>query len=434
VKKLTKIYKYPLYPTTKQVELLTYWIAEGKWIYNYLLKIQEEDYQNKKQNPVKYLEFRKKHVLKQGAFAGNFSWTRALTTITQDMMKYKSKDYSHFPNLPSECITTIIEDAIRAYSDYVKNKVKIKNGTMKPPKGGLKLHKKYFEDDFSLHYRHSNTNIKKNPSSDSGTVYGFPVLGTKKSSGLKINYFREIDGKPTQQRIVRSGDKWFLCICTHKALPVGPTNSKTIPGSILGIDLGTKRTVQLSTGETQHMDLPYDSMKLLYEKKKSMQRRLKKKKEHSSNYKKAQKKIASIDEKLSKIRHFHLKMFADKISKMPVETVKVEALDIKNMTKSASGTKENPGKNVRAKSGLNRVILNSAPFFFKNFLKQQCKETGIKVKEVNPAYTSQMCSSCGHTDKENRITQAGFLCLKCGYIANADFNAAINISKKASIA
>ena len=50
-----------------------------------------------------------------------------------------------------------------------------------------------------------------------------------------------------------------------------------------------------------------------------------------------------------------------------------------------------------------------------------------RVIEVNPAYTSQRCSECGHTDKENRKTQVRFLCVSCGFVSNADTNAAINI-------
>ncbi len=57
--------------------------------------------------------------------------------------------------------------------------------------------------------------------------------------------------------------------------------------------------------------------------------------------------------------------------------------------------------------------------------KQQWRG-GLLVK-VDPRYTSQTCSSCGHVAKENRTTQASFECVECGYVANADFNAARNI-------
>jgi putative transposase len=52
---------------------------------------------------------------------------------------------------------------------------------------------------------------------------------------------------------------------------------------------------------------------------------------------------------------------------------------------------------------------------------------GIITTVVNPAYTSQMCSSCGYVSKGNRKSQASFKCLCCGHKLNADVNAARNI-------
>ena len=102
--------------------------------------------------------------------------------------------------------------------------------------------------------------------------------------------------------------------------------------------------------------------------------------------------------------------------------VYLEDLETKNMTKSAKGTAEKPGKNVAQKAGLNREILKSGWGKLEQLLSY--KSNVIKV----PApYTSQACSQCGHIDKANRKTQADFHCQACGYRENADVNAAINI-------
>ena len=65
----------------------------------------------------------------------------------------------------------------------------------------------------------------------------------------------------------------------------------------------------------------------------------------------------------------------------------------------------------------------------REFIKYKSKLAGIPVLMINPAYTSQKCSKCGHTCKENRLSQSSFVCIQCCYSANADFNASINISR-----
>ena len=92
------------------------------------------------------------------------------------------------------------------------------------------------------------------------------------------------------------------------------------------------------------------------------------------------------------------------------------------MTRSAKGTMDNPGKNVKQKSGLNRVILKTAWHRFEIYLGQK-----MLVIKVPPHYTSQECSRCGTRDKKNRTTQSEFTCLSCGFSMNADINAANNI-------
>lgn len=65
-----------------------------------------------------------------------------------------------------------------------------------------------------------------------------------------------------------------------------------------------------------------------------------------------------------------------------------------------------------------------------SFVRYKAEGRGVTVALVNPAYTSQTCSSCGHTARNNRRSQAVFICRKCGYNLNADLNAARNIAAK----
>ena len=105
----------------------------------------------------------------------------------------------------------------------------------------------------------------------------------------------------------------------------------------------------------------------------------------------------------------------------------MEDLKIKNMSKSAKGTKENQGKNVKAKSGLNRAIFDQSWAEFRRQLEYKMKWKTGELVFVPPQNTSRTCPCCGFVDKKNRKTQASFKCLKCGYSNNADKVAAINI-------
>ena len=104
------------------------------------------------------------------------------------------------------------------------------------------------------------------------------------------------------------------------------------------------------------------------------------------------------------------------------EVAYVEKLNIRGMTKSAKGTKEKPGKSVKAKSQLNRKILTSSWGTL-----ELCLDYKMDVRKVHPAYTSQTCRQCGHVDKRSRKTQSDFQCTACGHADDADVNAALNI-------
>jgi transposase len=107
------------------------------------------------------------------------------------------------------------------------------------------------------------------------------------------------------------------------------------------------------------------------------------------------------------------------------ETVVFEDLKLPAMTRSAAGTEEVPGTNVAAKKGLNRELLaanlGAIPVLY--------AQKGGSAPEVNPAYTSQCCPACGCTERANRASTR-FLCVSCGYEADADVNAAVNIRER----
>ena len=112
--------------------------------------------------------------------------------------------------------------------------------------------------------------------------------------------------------------------------------------------------------------------------------------------------------------------------------VGIEDLRAKNMTASATGTVEAPGKNVRAKAGLNRGILDNAPYERRRQLEYKAPLFGSELRVVPARFTSQTCSACGVVDKASRPgCGREFACTACGHQGHADKNAALNIERKA---
>jgi putative transposase len=128
------------------------------------------------------------------------------------------------------------------------------------------------------------------------------------------------------------------------------------------------------------------------------------------------------------MRSDYLHKLSTTISKSHAVVV-LEDLKAKDMSASAQGTKEKPGRNVKQKAGLNKAILDQGWGNFRLYLEYKQAQRGGWVFYINPANTSQTCSGCSHIHPGNRRSQSDFVCLSCGLEINADLNAAINISR-----
>ena len=230
---------------------------------------------------------------------------------------------------------------------------------------------------------------------------------------------RPLEGKPKTATVSREADCWYVSI----QCKVEVVGSLPNLGPAVGIDLGIARPMTLSTGEP--VMLPRTSDK---ERRKlaTLQQRLARRTKGSRNRRKAQVAIARFQAKLARRRKDAAHKATTKIAKNHGLIV-VEDLKVRNMTASAAGTVEEPGRNVRQKAGLNRSMLDVAPSQIRQMLEYKAAWYGSRLIAVPAAYTSQGCSICGHVHKDNRLTQAEFLCLKCGHAENADVNAAKNI-------
>ena len=139
--------------------------------------------------------------------------------------------------------------------------------------------------------------------------------------------------------------------------------------------------------------------------------------------------LQRVKAKMSQIRNNMSHQLSTDLVKR-FDRIAIEDLAVTNMTKSAKGTAEEPGKQIKQKAGLNKALLNVAPFKFRTLLEYKADRYGSQVVIVPPRNTSRACSQCGHTAAANRKTQADFACQECGYTKNADTNAALNIEAK----
>lgn len=160
------------------------------------------------------------------------------------------------------------------------------------------------------------------------------------------------------------------------------------------------------------------------------QRSVARKKKGSANRRKAVWRVQKLHARVANARKDFLHKLSTTIAKNH-GTVVVEALQVRNMSASAKGTVEEPGRNVRQKAGLNRSILDQGWRMFRTFLGYKLADRGGKLIEVPAAYTSQTCSVCDVTDPAGRVSQARFVCTACGHSENADVNAAKNILRRA---
>ena len=197
-------------------------------------------------------------------------------------------------------------------------------------------------------------------------------------------------------------------------------------GGEIGIDMGIVRFATLSNGEYFE---PLNAFKTYKGKLAKLQRQLKNKVKFSKNWLKLQAKIAKLHHKIANCRKDFLHKISTTISKNHA-MIYVEDLQVSNMSKSAKGTVEAPGQNVKQKSGLNRAILDQSWYEFRRQLEYKSQWQGGVLVAVPPHNTSRTCPCCGHTDKENRPTQAKFECVECGYRNNADVVGAINILER----
>ena len=192
-----------------------------------------------------------------------------------------------------------------------------------------------------------------------------------------------------------------------------------VPGRTLGVDLGIATPAYVCLSDNTYIRSGFGSANDFFRVRQQMKNRRRNLYKSLSLVKGGQgrkKKLQAINSLRDKERNF-AKTYNHQLSYKIVKFAKDNKCEFINLE-------------YLTKDGFENRILSSWSYYeLQNMIEYKAKREGIKVRYVDPAYTSQTCSKCGHVDKENRPTQAKFKCINCGLELNADHNASINIAR-----
>lgn len=339
------------------------------------------------------LEQRREAYRKAGKTLSAYDQQKELTALKEACPEYNSV-YSHV-------LQDVFDRLDRAYKSFFS---RVKQGAKRAGFPRFKGQDRW--DSFKFKQCWDN---KKNDWTtcgkpvDAGRRINVPKIGT-----VKIKLHRPLEGKPKSLQIVLDVDQWYAvytCEVTGQTLPE--------MGSSVGIDVGTTWFAVTSDGE--FVDNPR-YLKASLRKLRVQQRTVARRKKAGNRRRKAVQNVAKTHRKIRRQRSdFHHTTARRLVNEHDV--IAHEDLRVSNMVKS----------------NLARSISDVGWASFFEILANKAAEAGRQVIAVNPMYTSQQCNTCGHTCRENRVSQARFVCVVCGWAENADVNAAKNILQRARI-
>jgi len=399
--------KLQAHPTKAQKLILSQWMGCARTIWN--AKCQED----------KYLT----------AFAREYMPVNTYAPVDQTFSQYKDKDLSPWLfHCPSQILRNSAVNWYQTYQRFFKGLCGKPRVKKKRDGGSIHLTRELFRFE----------------TCDDGVTRLF--IGTKRNNighlSFKIHrkfeepksiYIKKKNGRYTVSLAFDDGvDESNLMDQKAYLKVLSQCPKKELEQIVIGIDRGVVRPVQ--AGEEWYDFSPGQKKNKAGKEKylKRLQRRLARQKKGSNRRERTKQKQSRVHEKIGNIRHDFCHQTSRKLVYKPDTKVYVfEDLRTKNATKSAKGTVENPGRNVSAKSGLNRSILDKAWHKLEAFTKYKAYRAGKITFRVPAPYTSQECAVCGHIHPDNRQSQELFLCSICGNTDNADNNAAKVIKKRA---
>ncbi|MCB1776869.1 MAG: transposase [Candidatus Competibacteraceae bacterium] len=363
-------YRFELQPNGEQQRLMRRFAGSCRHVYNKALALQQERHEAGEKK------------------LGYAALCKALT-------EWKAQPQTLWLNeTPSQALQQALKNLERAYKNFFEKRADFP-----------RFKKKGVSDSFRY---------PQGITLDQGNRRVFlPKLGW-----LRYRNSRDVLGEVKNATVSQSCGKWFVSIQTERE--VDPPLPQ---GEAVGIDMGIARFATLSDGS--HLE-PLNRFKKYQQRLARCQRAMSRKVKFSNNWKKAKAHVQRIHTRIANARKDFLHKASCQISQNHAMIV-IEDLQVRNLSQSSKGNREQHGKQVRQKSGLNRSILDQGWAEFRRQLEYKTTWNGGFVVAVPPQYTSQTCPCCGHVSKDNRQTQAKFECVKCGYENNADLVGASNI-------
>ncbi|MFW7270224.1 RNA-guided endonuclease InsQ/TnpB family protein [Gluconacetobacter sp. Hr-1-5] len=373
---------YRLYPDGEQREALAQIAGACRSVYNLALEQRRDWWQRHKDRTGRSI-----------SFAGQ---CRELTELRREV--------DWLREAPSQVLQQALRDLDRAYQNFFSGRA----GYPSPRRKGL--HDSFrFPEPGSLGVERTGKRTGR---------IKLPKLGWVAFRG-----WYELPGVIRNITISRRAGQWFASVQWAREVEE-PAPTVLAP---VGIDMGVAVFAAMSSGETV---APGDFGRKALCALRKAQRAVSRKKKGSANRRKAVRRVQTLHARVASARKDFLHKISTTIAKSH-GTVVVEALQVRNMSASAKGTVDEPGRKVRQKAGLNRSILDQGWRLFRTLLGYKLAERGGSLVEVPPAYTSQTCSACESLDPTSRVSQARFVCTTCGHTENADINAAKNILRRA---
>ena len=366
-------FKYELRPDGQQARQMARFAGSCRFVYNKALALQ------------------KAHHEAGGKFIGYVAMAKALTAWRN------GSETPWLRDAPVHPLQQALKDLERAYKNFFANRA-----------GFPRFKKKGQRDRF----RYPDPKQLKLDQANSRLC--LPKLGW-----LRYRNSREVLGAVKNITVSQSSGKWFVSIQTEREVEPPMLQAS----SAVGIDLGIARFATLSDGTFL---APLSSFKKHETRLRRYQRAMSRKTPFSHNWKKAKGKVQRLHTRIANCRRDYLHKATTTISQNHA-MVCIEDLQVRNMSKSAAGSADKPGNNVRAKSGLNKAILDQGWFEFRRQLAYKLAWAGGWLIAVPPHNTSRTCPACGYIHADNRKTQARFECVQCGYQEHADVVGALNI-------